>query len=415
MAIDDQAMERKLKAQEEAAQRMAKAAEVADRDNAHLFEEFKRPPQPGEAPKPRGLNAQGYQFPPSTGPPPMTKENLAKGVGLPPSQNIVPPMPPASELVAKETMFEEYQRPDLREHPRTGKGLRTHTQPKTAKEILANYQPPEPKVLTGKRDPGSAPPPLPPTPPPVIHPAKATPMPSSAPPAQPPAPSAPHGATAEADAAHLDAEADLASAPELTMSHSRSHGPTRVLTNDDPFLEMPSLPGSKPKPAPRPARAPPLVHDSDAPPIEPGDGPRVALVQADFNYAITTSMAEAAREAAEALGCDVVHHVHVAGVFDVPLAAKALARRADVDAIVAVGCVIQGETGHDQLIATECARKLADLSYETEKPVGLSVTGPRMTREAAEARTETAPRHAVEAVVKQWRALKAIGAARGGH
>lgn len=407
MATDDKALERKLKAQEEAAQRLAKATEVADRDNAHLFEEFKRTPQPGEAPKPRGLNAQGYQFPPPDGRvPAMTKENLAKGIALPPSQNIVPPLPPPTELVAKEALFEEYQRPDLKDHPRTGQGLRHHTAPKTAKEILANYQPPEPKVLTGKRDPGAAPPTIPQAPPVNIQPARATPMPSSAPPAA--------GATAESDAAHLDAEADLASAPELTMSHSRSHGPTKVLTNDDPFLEMPSLPG-KPKAAPRPPRAEPLVHDNDAPPIEPGPAPRIALVQADFNYAITTSMAESAREAATAIGCEVAHHVHVAGVFDIPLAAKALARRADVEAIVAVGCVIQGDTGHDQLIATECARKLADLSYETEKPVGLAVTGPRMTREAAEARTDTAPRHAVEAVVKQWRALKALGSARGGH
>lgn len=408
MAPDDKAHERRLKAQEEAAARMAKAVDP-DAANAHLFEEFKRPPQPGEAPKPKGLNAQGYQFPPADGrSPPMTKENLAKGIGLPPSGNIVPPMPPPTELVAADPLFEEYQRPDLKDRPRTGQGLRHATQPKTAKEILKDYEPPTPQVFTGKRDPALAPAPLPQAPAPTIQAAR---------PALPnpvPLPSA----AQELDAAHLDAEADLASAPELTMSHSRSHGPTKTVTTHDPFAEMPTLPGP-PKAAPgtgpgtmpigKPASSP---HANDAPRVEPGDGPRIGLVQADFNYGITTRMAEAARAAAVALGCQVVHHAHVAGVYDVPLAAKVLARRGDVDAVVAVGCVIQGETGHDELIATECARKLADLSYDTEKPVGLAVTGPRMTREAAEARVGTAPLNAVEAVVKQWRTLKALGAAR---
>jgi 6,7-dimethyl-8-ribityllumazine synthase len=410
MAPDDKAHERRLKAQEEAAVRMAKAVDP-DAANAHLFEEFKRPSQPGEAPKPKGLNAQGYQFPPPDGKQPaMTKENLAKGIGLPPSGNIVPHLPPPTELVAADPLFEEYQRPDLKHKPRTGQGLRSGTMPRTAKEILKDYEPPTPQVFTGKRDPALAPPPLPQAPPPVIQPARPalpTPVPSPA-------------AAQELDAAHLDAEADLASAPELTMSHSRSHGPMKTVTDHDPFAEMPTLPGP-PKAAPtaaasfyggpaaKPASTP---HANDAPPVEPGDGPRIALVQADFNYGITTRMADAAREAAVALGCTVVHHAHVAGVYDVPLAAKVLARRADVEAIVALGCVIQGETGHDQLIAQECARKLADLSYETEKPVGLAVTGPRMTREAAEARVDTAPLNAVEAVVKQWRTLKALGAAR---
>lgn len=440
--MDKEALERKLKAQEEAARRMAQANQSADRDNAHLFEEFKRAPQPGEAPKPKGLNAQGYQFPPPTGPPAMTKENLAKGVGLPPSGSIVPPMPPPSELVAKEHLFEEYQRPDLKHHPRTGKGLRHHTEPKSAKEILSGYEPPTPQVVSGKRDPAATPPPLPRAPAPIIQPARATPNPSM--PATPPARAAPAAqaapathataparaahapsmpasptvmpsppsdnqkATPESDAAHLDAEADLASAPELTMSHSRSHGPTKTVTDHDPFAEMPNLPGGGRK-AKGHNDAP---HVNDSPPVEPGDGPRLAVVQADFNYGITTRMAQTVRDTANELGCDLLLHVHVAGVFDIPLVAKALAARNDVDAVVAVGCVIQGETGHDQLIATECARKLADLTYESGKPVGLAVTGPRMTRIAAEARAGTAPKHAVEAVVKQWRALKSIGATR---
>lgn len=391
LEMDHKAGERKLKAHEDNNVRKTGDPDV---DNAHLFEEFKRPPQPGEAPKPKGLNAQGYQFPPVPGgQPAMTKENLAKGIGLPPSGNIVPPMPPPTELVAADPLFEEYQRPDLKKHPRTGHGLRNLPEPRSAKEILRDYEPPTPQVFTGKRLDAPAPMPLPQAPPPIIQPARPTPMPSQT--------------GAELDAAHLDAEADLATAPELTMSHSRSHGPTKVLTDHDPFAEMPNLPSAAPKPTR--AIGP---HTNDAPPVQPGDGPRIGVVQADFNYAITSRMADAARAAATHIGCEVVHHVHVGGVFDIPLVAKALAARDDVDAVIAIGCVIQGETGHDQLIATECARKLADLSYDSGKPVGLAVTGPRMTKAAAEARAESVPKHAVEAVVKQWRALKALKAAR---
>jgi len=415
MALDDKAVERMLRAQREALQ---PSSHTPGGDNSHLFEEFQRPAKPGEAPKPKGLNALGYRFPPTVGEPPLTKENLAKGIGLqplPPSREAAPP----TELVASDPLFEEYQRPDLKDKPRTGHGLRHAVLPKTAKEILQGYEPPTPQVFTAKRvdqprEP-AAPTPTPTAPPlvpaPSLHAAATATPPAKPAPTPLPAAAPPPTASQQEVAAHLDAEADLATAPELTMSHSRSHGPTRTVTDHDPFAEMPELPGEKRRaPSGKPASASP--HLNDAPPVEPGDGPRVALVQADFNHGITTRMAQAVRDAAAALGCDVLLHVHVAGVFDVPLVAKALAKRADVDAVVAVGCVIQGETGHDELIARECARLLADLAYQAEKPVGLAVTGPRMTRQAAEARAETAPRHAVEAVVKQWRALKAIGAAR---
>jgi 6,7-dimethyl-8-ribityllumazine synthase len=132
-------------------------------------------------------------------------------------------------------------------------------------------------------------------------------------------------------------------------------------------------------------------------------------VQADFNHEITKRMADDAVAFARQLGATVVHHLHVAGAFDIPLTAKMLAVRADVDAVVAIGCIIQGETGHDELIAREVARKLADLAFMAEKPIGLAVTGPRMTKAQAEARVHVA-RHAVTAVTQQWRGLQALNA-----
>jgi 6,7-dimethyl-8-ribityllumazine synthase len=397
MALDEKTLERMLKAQKDALERgkpPTPQAPPAPAERTDLFEEFVRPAGADEPPKPKGLNAVGYKFPPEpAGGPALTKANMAKGIGLPtPIPASKEPAPP-TELVQKDTLFEEYQRPGLKEQPRTGKGLRGEAQaPKTAREILSGYQPPEPQVFTPRRNPT-------------------------------PASAAPQGHDQESDAAHLDAEADLASARGATMSTPRHHGPQKTVTDADPLHEMPPLPGrAAPAPAtlatPRTApttHAPPVPppaapHGTDAPALRPGHGPRIALVQSDFNFDLTTRMAQDATAYAHQLGASVVHHLHVAGAFDIPLTAKALAALDDVDAVVAIGVIIQGETGHDQIIARECARKLSDLAYDSGKPVGLAVTGPRMTKAQAEARIAVA-RHAVAAVTQQWRGLQTLGAA----
>ena len=63
-----------------------------------------------------------------------------------------------------------------------------------------------------------------------------------------------------------------------------------------------------------------------------------------------------------------------------PLLAKKLLRREDIDAVVTIGCVIQGETAHDEIVVSHAARKLMDLSLEFDKPVTLGITGPKMSR-----------------------------------
>lgn len=135
--------------------------------------------------------------------------------------------------------------------------------------------------------------------------------------------------------------------------------------------------------------------------------PRIALVQSDFNAEVTDVMADWAKSQARRLNATVTHHIHVPGVYDLPLTAKTLARRDDVDAIVVVGAVIQGETGHDEVITTACATQLAAIAYDTEKPVGFGVTGPRMTAKQAEQRIVSG-KHAVEAAVTQWRTLQGL-------
>ncbi len=77
-----------------------------------------------------------------------------------------------------------------------------------------------------------------------------------------------------------------------------------------------------------------------------GDGLRVGIVRARFNDAITLKLAEACLAELERLDVDAadIRHVTVPGALEVPLALKAMAASGDFDALVALGCVIRGET-----------------------------------------------------------------------
>ncbi len=77
----------------------------------------------------------------------------------------------------------------------------------------------------------------------------------------------------------------------------------------------------------------------------------------------------------------------------------------NIDGAVALGAVIEGETEHDDIVIQHAARKIADLAIDYNKPVGLGITGPGMTRLQAEKRIERA-KNAVEAVVKMHKRLK---------
>jgi 6,7-dimethyl-8-ribityllumazine synthase len=134
---------------------------------------------------------------------------------------------------------------------------------------------------------------------------------------------------------------------------------------------------------------------------------KIALVVADFNFDVTSLMAERARRHAEFLGAEVVRMVHVPGVFDMPLAVKKLLKRKDVDGVVMIGAVIKGDTGHDELIAGATAGAAVDLALEFDKPVGLGVTGPGMDRMQALDRIDNA-KYAVESVVRMIRGLKEL-------
>jgi len=115
---------------------------------------------------------------------------------------------------------------------------------------------------------------------------------------------------------------------------------------------------------------------------------RLAIVAAEFNREVTDLMVKKALARAEERGIRVTSVVRVPGVFEIPLAVVRLLERGDVDAAVAIGAVIKGETLHDEALMAAVPKALLDIGRETGKPVGLGITGPGLTDEQAMARVD---------------------------
>jgi 6,7-dimethyl-8-ribityllumazine synthase len=125
----------------------------------------------------------------------------------------------------------------------------------------------------------------------------------------------------------------------------------------------------------------------------------IGLVVARFNRPITERMEESARAAAAEAGASVVETLRVPGAYDTPLAADRLARRDDVDAVAVLGCIVTGETAHDEVIGDAAASRLTDVSLDRDTPVALGITGPGMDAEQARERVDYGAR-AVESAVE---------------
>ena len=142
-----------------------------------------------------------------------------------------------------------------------------------------------------------------------------------------------------------------------------------------------------------------------------GEPIRVAIVASEYNYDVTLLMVERAKEEVTFLGATLGPVVKTPGVYDMPLAVKRLLGRPDVDAVVVLGAVIEGETEHDEVVMHQAARKLTDLSVDFDKPLGLGISGPGETRLQAQDRIENAGQ-AVRSVVKMVRRLRELASGR---
>ena len=104
-------------------------------------------------------------------------------------------------------------------------------------------------------------------------------------------------------------------------------------------------------------------------------GYRVAIVASRFNDDIVARLLKGATAAWVARGgapADLATF-RVPGAFELPLAARKLAASGRYDAVVALGCVIRGDTPHFEYVAGECARGLQQASLDTGVPVAFGV------------------------------------------
>jgi len=100
-------------------------------------------------------------------------------------------------------------------------------------------------------------------------------------------------------------------------------------------------------------------------------GRRAVLIAARFNAALVDQLIAGATQAWRDHGGDPSRLLveRVPGAFELPLAAKMFAASGGVDAVVALGCVIRGDTPHFDYVAGECARGLMDAGLQTGVPV----------------------------------------------
>lgn len=103
-------------------------------------------------------------------------------------------------------------------------------------------------------------------------------------------------------------------------------------------------------------------------------GLRIGMVTSAYHEEITTRMRDAAISTFLDAGGDEddLYEVVAPGAFELVVLADALARK-DLDGVVVLGCVIKGDTMHDQYICNSTSQMLAHISFEHEIPVGFGL------------------------------------------
>ena len=106
-----------------------------------------------------------------------------------------------------------------------------------------------------------------------------------------------------------------------------------------------------------------------------GEGLRIGIVRARFNDAVTSTLAQACLAELERLEVDEgdIKHVSVPGALEVPVALKAMAASGAFDALIALGCVIRGETYHFELVANESGAGVSRVALDHQIPIANAI------------------------------------------
>jgi 6,7-dimethyl-8-ribityllumazine synthase len=136
----------------------------------------------------------------------------------------------------------------------------------------------------------------------------------------------------------------------------------------------------------------------------------IGIVQARFNEGITNALYEACKQELLALGVQGknITRVTVPGALEVPIALQALAERDDFDALIALGCIIRGETYHFELVANESGSGVTKVSLSTHTPIANAILTTENLAQAL-ARQEEKGRDAARVAIEMAHLLADIG------
>lgn len=141
-----------------------------------------------------------------------------------------------------------------------------------------------------------------------------------------------------------------------------------------------------------------------------GKGLRIGIVQARFNAAITDALAQACRAELLALGVaeDDITLVQVPGALEVPVALQALAEAGRHEALIALGCIVRGETYHFELVANESGSGVSRVALDYQLPIANAILTTENLAQAVARQVEKG-RDAARVAVEMANLLDAIG------
>ena len=116
----------------------------------------------------------------------------------------------------------------------------------------------------------------------------------------------------------------------------------------------------------------------------------IGIVQSRFNESVTNALADACLQELAALGVDVdnITHAKVPGALEVPIALQTMAESAKYDALIALGCIIRGETYHFELVANESGAAVMRLALEYQLPIANAILTTENLAQAQARQTE---------------------------
>ncbi|OYU43720.1 MAG: 6,7-dimethyl-8-ribityllumazine synthase [Burkholderiales bacterium PBB4] len=136
---------------------------------------------------------------------------------------------------------------------------------------------------------------------------------------------------------------------------------------------------------------------------------RIGIVQARFNAGVTDALAQACKAELLALGVSEkdIDHVTVPGALEVPVALQAMAEKSKYDALVALGCIIRGETYHFELVANESGSAVTRVALDYQLPIANAILTTEDMAQAV-ARQDEKGRDAARVAVEMANLLESI-------